>query len=340
MSERPPGWDRAMNDDYEQRERDRKRALLDPSSSWIERMRQTPDLSRNNVVLEGDLAPPPPPPAAPSEGKGKGKGKGKGGGYDGGFSGGRGGGGGKGRGGGSKGGKMMRDGDWACPNCTNVNFARRDECNRCGQSKPIDLARERSGYGRGGGDKGYGRGGGGGKNYDDRRAPEMRDGDWNCKACGNLNWRKRLSCNKCGISKPDTDGSGSREGRAGGFNERQDDEEVYKKPVVEEDGYDESACRVGAREESRACRSRPRTGSAGSASRRRTGRRARRRRSRASNPGRPPAREVATANYDGPFPRRLNLPLLMSLLVGSRAALAFASLRRGGAPRASLFRRS
>ena len=78
MSERPPGWDRAMNDDYEQRERDRKRALLDPSSSWIERMRQTPDLSRNNVVLEGDLAPPPPPPAAPSEGKGKGKGKGKG----------------------------------------------------------------------------------------------------------------------------------------------------------------------------------------------------------------------------------------------------------------------
>lgn len=29
-----------------------------------------------------------------------------------------------------------RDGDWACPGCNNVNFARRDKCNRCGMGKP------------------------------------------------------------------------------------------------------------------------------------------------------------------------------------------------------------
>lgn len=57
-----------------------------------------------------------------------------------------------------------RDGDWACPGCNNVNFARRDKCNRCGMPKP------EAGNGGGVGGGGYGGAGGysggGGYAYD------------------------------------------------------------------------------------------------------------------------------------------------------------------------------
>merc|ERR1711936_745256 len=77
----------------------------------------------------------------------------QGGGGFGGRGGGRGGfggrGGGRGGGGGSGG-----DGDWTCPSCQNTNFARRTECNRCGEARS---------------DGGGGGGGGGGRDRDDRR---------------------------------------------------------------------------------------------------------------------------------------------------------------------------
>ncbi|KAK7253289.1 RNA binding protein [Aureococcus anophagefferens] len=226
-----------MGDDSRER-----KTLRDPSSSWIERMRETPNLSRNSVLIEPLEGGPPPPP--PGKGKGKGKGAfsprdyGRGGGGDyrdrdrdrdrsprllGRDRGGR-------RGGRRRGGAAARrggpgrDGDWPCPNCSNVNFARRDECNRCGECKPMSAG----GGGKGGGDH-RDRGQGGPKG----RRPEP--GDWNCAACGNLNWKKRLMCNKCGVSKPDGAG-GDREGRAGGYNERQSDRD-YAKPQVEEDGF-------------------------------------------------------------------------------------------------------
>jgi len=77
----------------------------------------------------------------------RGRGGGRGGGRD--FGGGRGGGGGD-RGGGGRGRGDARDGDWTCASCNNSNFARRNECNRCGES--------RSGGGGGGGGGGRDRG--------------------------------------------------------------------------------------------------------------------------------------------------------------------------------------
>uniref|UniRef100_A0A3Q1HIU1 TAF15 RNA polymerase II, TATA box binding protein (TBP)-associated factor n=1 Tax=Anabas testudineus TaxID=64144 RepID=A0A3Q1HIU1_ANATE len=85
----------------------------------------------------------------------------------GGGRGGRGGGGGfRGRGGGGPN-FDIKGGDWPCPNssCGNMNFARRQECNKCGAPKPRDA-------GFGGGDCG-GRGGYGG----DRGRGGFRGGD-------------------------------------------------------------------------------------------------------------------------------------------------------------------
>lgn len=90
----------------------------------------------------------------------------------GGFRGGRGGF--RGRGGGGGGGPNfdIKGGDWPCPNssCGNMNFARRQECNKCGAPKPDDVGGgDRGGRGGFGGDRGGGfRGRGGGFRGGDR----------------------------------------------------------------------------------------------------------------------------------------------------------------------------
>ncbi|XP_028766938.1 transcription initiation factor TFIID subunit 15-like [Neltuma alba] len=111
------------------------------------------------------------------------------------------GGGGRGRGRSDSSGKAwQQEGDWLCPNtsCSNVNFAFRGACNRCGSARPAGAAGAAGAGGRGRGRTGQdsgsvGRPAGGGL---------FGPNDWPCPMCGNINWAKRTKCNICNTNKP------------------------------------------------------------------------------------------------------------------------------------------
>nr|GEY18990.1 transcription initiation factor TFIID subunit 15-like [Tanacetum cinerariifolium] len=138
----------------------------------------------------------------------------------------------------------QQDGDWMCPNtsCTNVNFAFRGVCNRCGSARPAGAS------GGGGGGRGRGRGGpdsGGGRGAAGGPTGLFGPNDWSCPMCANINWAKRLKCNICNTNKPGVSEGGVRGGRAGGYKEL-DEEELEetkrrRREAEEDDGemYDE-----------------------------------------------------------------------------------------------------
>lgn len=79
------------------------------------------------------------------------------------------------------------DGNWACSACNNVNFASRDACNRCATPKPTYdqtwRTVSKNGHAHGG----------------PKRGPPVAgvDGNWECLACGNVNFASRDACNLC-----------------------------------------------------------------------------------------------------------------------------------------------
>ena len=87
--------------------------------------------------------------------------------------------------------------DWECPKCNNLNYARRDRCNRndCDFEK-----KDLKGYGSGMGTSVPGQG------FEQHGA-----GEWECPRCKNLNFNDREICNgqldgdQCGLSRPDFD---------------------------------------------------------------------------------------------------------------------------------------
>lgn len=117
------------------------------------------------------------------------------------------------------------DGDWECEDCGNVNFARRNNCNRCNKSKILNIAAAKkrklgTEIGKAAAEKSHGL---------------FSADDWQCNKCGNVNWARRQSCNVC--NAPKFGEVEERTGFGGGYNDRGVVE--YKEREDSDDEYDD-----------------------------------------------------------------------------------------------------
>jgi len=95
-------------------------------------------------------------------------------------------------------------GNWNCPQCGNLNYPMRTECNRCGLPKHMAM---QSGIRAMGMPMGMDMGMMGGMNIQSSPSrsmsmpSNMRPGDWMCPSCSNHNYASKTHCNKCGVPK-------------------------------------------------------------------------------------------------------------------------------------------
>lgn len=100
-----------------------------------------------------------------------------------------------------------KQGDWECPQCQNLNFSFRTECNRCGMQRSGNDERRAPSRsfdrGRGQGRDRPQRGRDapqGHRRHGERRSRNDREhgsGDWTCSKCNNSNFAFRQVCNRC-----------------------------------------------------------------------------------------------------------------------------------------------
>merc|ERR1719221_2561426 len=79
-----------------------------------------------------------------------------------------------------------RIGDWNCPGCNDLQFAKNDKCRKCGLPKPKHIPEAPDSE-----DKGP-------------KGPIVhpaKPGDWICKNCNDLQFGRNMSCRKCGGPK-------------------------------------------------------------------------------------------------------------------------------------------
>lgn len=88
-------------------------------------------------------------------------------------------------------GKGMRPGDWNCPRCGDHVFAKNDSCRRCGSGKPDDDSAMAAMIAAMFGQAAAAAPAAGGK-----------PGDWNCPACGDLQFARNTACRRCGAANP------------------------------------------------------------------------------------------------------------------------------------------
>ncbi|CAG8595947.1 3961_t:CDS:2 [Funneliformis mosseae] len=75
-----------------------------------------------------------------------------------------------------------------------------------------------------------------GRDFASRYGGLFSEKDWKCPICSNINWARRPECNQCKTPKPGLEASvGSREGRGGGFMERDEVVEYRKSRDAEKD---------------------------------------------------------------------------------------------------------
>lgn len=119
---------------------------------------------------------------------------------------------------------VTNEGDWECDDCANVNFARRNNCNRCFKSRTQhNVAKKRK------------LGTEIGKAAAEKSRGLFSADDWQCNKCGNVNWARRQQCNVC--NAPKFGEVEERTGFGGGYNDRGVVE--YKERVESDDEYDE-----------------------------------------------------------------------------------------------------
>merc|ERR1719183_1438632 len=73
----------------------------------------------------------------------------------------------------------VKSGDWICPSCGDHQYARNDECRKCGEPKPDEGIVQKN-----------------------SSAP-LLPGDWICSECGDHQFGRNDECRKCGASKPE-----------------------------------------------------------------------------------------------------------------------------------------
>jgi len=107
-----------------------------------------------------------------------------------------------------------RPGDWVCPACSNLNYANRMVCNRCGSAKQGAHGMA-GGVGMPGAMPGYGKASafslppqnqraapyGGRAKGSATPASAMKPGDWCCPLCFNHNFADKFACNRCHAPK-------------------------------------------------------------------------------------------------------------------------------------------
>lgn len=96
----------------------------------------------------------------------------------------------------------IKPGDWHCPSCNDLQFAKNDVCRKCGTPNPDpagSLAAREQGIASGG-------------------APEnLKPGDWYCPSCGDLQFARNAVCRKCATPNPDPEGSMEAASASGNF---------------------------------------------------------------------------------------------------------------------------
>ncbi|XP_076924831.1 uncharacterized protein LOC143587416 [Bidens hawaiensis] len=85
----------------------------------------------------------------------------------------------------------MKRGDWMCPKCNFLNFARNKKCRECSEDAPQKAGVE---------------------------DVEMKKGDWICSQCNFMNFSRNIRCLKCKTEGPKRVGSDDVEMKKGDWN--------------------------------------------------------------------------------------------------------------------------